>query len=256
MRVLTGPAAAAVRGLDGFRDIEWSALYCAPMTCRPAPGLVRTRQWKSPLLLDDVALAHPLLMLRHLAIGLQDEKPSDGISIRDRVELAMEHAIRIGLVTHSELRIRGSRSVGDRVLREVLDLRGDQTPEEPPTESYAETRALQILRSWGIGCFRQVWVYERGRPKHRVDLVIPFDQNASRPERLTSGFGLILEVDSREFHEGRFQEDHERQTTYDYLGLDWMSFTPTQLERRRNRERQAFETTFNRARNSHRLKSA
>jgi hypothetical protein len=42
--------------------------------------------------------------------------------------------------------------------------------------------------------------------------------------------GLLLEIDSREFHDGRFEEDHQRQTTYDLLGFWWTTFTPTQLE--------------------------
>jgi hypothetical protein len=251
MRVLTGPIAAAQHGLDGFRECAWPEMLCSPASQHPKSGVLRTRRWHDPMVVGDLTLAHPILILRHLANGLEEcgEQP-DGLSIRDRVEMAVEHALRLRLVTVADLQIRSSRSIGDRTLHEVMQLRGD----DPPTESYAETRAVQILRSWEIKCFRQLWIYERGRPKHRVDLVIPFDQKAKRPEVLTVDVGLLLEVDSREFHDGRFEQDHARQTTYDLLGFAWTSFTPTQLERQRNRERLALQGTLDRARRSVRSK--
>lgn len=59
--------------------------------------------------------------------------------------------------------------------------------------------------------------------------------------------GLVLEVDSREFHHNRFEEDHARETTYDLLGYSWMSFTPNQLEHSPARARAAFERRFEQA---------
>jgi hypothetical protein len=250
MHVLTGPAAAAQLGLDGFRDVAWPQLWCSPTSCRPAPHLIRTRHWQAPVLIGDILVAHPVLVVRHLGCVLSpSELPVDGLSARDRIELAVEHVLRLGLVTASDLKVRSSRSVGDQLLVEVLRLRGN----EPPSESYAETRAIQILRGWGITCWRQVWIYERGRRKHRVDLVIPFDQRAKRPELLTPDMGLLLEIDGREFHDGRFEEDHQRQTTYDLLGFWWTTFTPTQLEQQSARARSALETKLQRTRRNTQL---
>ncbi len=243
MRALTGPAAAAVLQLDGFRGIDWPLLWTSPSTCRAAPFLIRTRLWLSPTLVEHQLIAHPVLILRHLGEGLTlSSNSGDSISALERIELAVEHALRVGLVTLEELRIRSSRLMGDQLLHIVLAFRGD----EPPTESYAETRAVQTLRKWGLTCWRQMWLYEHGRRKHRVDLVIPFDQKMRRPSRLRPDLGLLFEVDSREFHEGRFEEDHARQTTYDLLGFEWVTFTPNQLEHQAGRARLALETRLNR----------
>ncbi len=75
------------------------------------------------------------------------------------------------------------------------------------------------MRGWDIRCWRQVWIYENGRAKHRVDLVIPFQHSAKRPELLTPDLGLLLEIDSREFHDGRFEQDHQRQVDVGRIGV-------------------------------------
>jgi hypothetical protein len=242
MRAKTGPAAAAALQLDGFRNIEWPEVWTSPSTCRAAPLLIRTRLWLEPTLVDGQLIAHPVLILRHLGEVLHRSKSTDRITALERIELAVEHALRTGLVTLADLQIRSSRLIGDQMLRDVLRIRGD----EPATESYAETRTVQILRNWGLTCWRQLWIYESGRRKHRVDLVIPFNQKMLRPARLQPHLGLLLEVDSREFHEGRFEEDHARQSTYDLLGFRWVTFTPNQLEHQTGRSRRSLETVFNR----------
>ncbi len=234
--VLTGPAVAALLGLDGFRDADWPPLWCAPATVRKQEGLVRIRSWREPTLVGDVRIAHPVLILRHLAEVVKD---------RDLVEFAVEHALREGLVTLEDLREPYGRLQGDELLRQVMLQRGG----EPAAESYAEVRTIQLLRSWGIECWRQLIIYENGRIKHRVDLVIPFDQRrdqragrrAERPERLRPDDGLLLEVDSQEFHVGKFEEDHRRQTTYDLLGFRWTTVTPNQLRDSPQRVRRAIE---------------
>ncbi len=236
--VLTGPAAAALLGLDGFRDIGWSALACAPHSVRVHPGVIRVRLWLEPLLVEDQLVAHPALVLRHLGEHAAElANQHDGIDALDRIELALEHALRIGIVTLDDLGCRKSRAVGDTILRQVLDRRED----EPPAESFAEVRAIQTLRSWGIRCWRQMPVVERGRMKHRVDLVIPYDQRRARPDRLRPADGLLLEIDSYEFHVGRFEEDHQRQTTYDLLGYRWTTVTPNQVRDSPQRVRRAIE---------------
>jgi hypothetical protein len=243
MRALTGPAAAALLQLDGFRDINWPSLWASPSTCRAAPGLIRTRLWLEPSMVEDLVVAHPVLVLRQLGDGLILKWPVfDKITPEERIELAVEHALRDGLVTLDELRIRSSRLVGDQMLHRVVLQRGD----EPATESYAETRAVQVLRGWGLRCWRQLPVYESGRLKHRVDLVVPFNQKMRRPSRLLPSMGVLFEVDSREFHEGKFEEDHARQSTYDLLGYDWISFTPNQLEYQQARSRRSLEAKLKR----------
>jgi hypothetical protein len=223
--VLTGAAAASLIGLDGFRDRDWRLLWCAPRTARRRAGVIRVRNWRNPQLVEGVRVAHVALVLRHLGHHAQELGGFEGLSARDRVELAVEQALREGWVSLPDLRESNSRLPGDVLLREVLALRGV----EPPAESYAEVRVIQVLRAAGIRCWRQFPIYERGRLKHRVDLVIPFDQHAPRPDRLSPRDGLLLEVDSREFHEGKFEQDHQRQTTYDLLGFAWTTVTPNQV---------------------------
>ncbi len=238
--VLTGAAAASLMGLDGFRDLTWDPLWCAPHSVRPQPNLIRVRAFGGTTVIGDQLVAHPVLVLRHLGeqgAELRSATQHDGVSPRDRVELALEHALREGLVTLEELRPTRSWSGGEVLLKEVLELRGD----EPAAESYAEVRVIQALRSWGIRCWRQMWIYEAGRLKHRVDLIVPFDQNAQRPERLKPNDGLLLEVDSQEFHVGKFEQDHQRQTTYDLLGFAWTTITPNQLRDSPTRVRRAIE---------------
>jgi hypothetical protein len=236
--VLTGAAGAAKLGLDGFRDIEWPALWCSPSTTRRQEGLIRTSKWMQPVLVDDQRVAHPVLILRHIGEQMKvlGSQP-DRLKALARIEYAVEHCLREGFVTLEDLHEPHGRGAGDQLLRELLYLRGD----EPAAESYAEVSAIQLLRSWGLHCWRQLAVTENGRIKHRVDFVIPFDQTRCRPTQLQPNDGLLLEVDSHEFHVGRFEEDHQRQTTYDLLGFRWTTVTPNQLRDSPNRVRRAIE---------------
>ena len=69
----------------------------------------------------------------------------------DLVELALESALRMGAVTESDLlalvRTLAPQRAGLAVLDEVLQRRGAGVP---ATESYLETRAVQVLRSGGL----------------------------------------------------------------------------------------------------------
>ena len=56
-RILTGPAAAALLGLDGYRDLDWPEMYCAPRSARTCPGLIRVRTWLPPSAVGDVLVA-------------------------------------------------------------------------------------------------------------------------------------------------------------------------------------------------------
>lgn len=126
----------------------------------------------------------------------------------------------------------GGSFAGDKALRRVLARR----PNEPPTESYAETRFWQFLRRNGFDAWRQVPIMDlSGRQVYRVDFVIYFYRRARRrprPRILTPADGLLAEVDSREFHQDAFERDHNRQSMYDALGYRSLMITPNQVERR------------------------
>jgi hypothetical protein len=212
IRALTGPCAAQLLQLDGFREGVWPVMWCAPNRSRQH-GVVRCRGWDEPSTVNDVPVALPSIVLRHLAAQpLLHTKLSD----HDLVELALEHCLR-------------TQDRGARILREVVSRR---PPGEPATESYAETRGIQVFRSVGLNPWRQMAIFDGVRLKHRVDFVIPAGQRKKRPQLLTPADGTLVEIDSREWHEGRFEEDHERQSVYDRLGYNWISLTPNQLESR------------------------
>jgi very-short-patch-repair endonuclease len=220
-RAMTGPAAAALRGLDGFRDETWLPLWCAPHHASSEPGIIRTRHFDRHLI-DGIPVAPVAVVLRHLH-GLPDAP----IPAMDRVELAVEHAIRRGDVTLDDLAAArsGGAHPGDHLLRAVLRRR----PDEPPTESYAETRFVQLARSAGISLWRQVEVVD-GRRRYRVDFVAPF-RARRRPSCLTPADGILIEIDGREFHDTRFEEDYRRRTSFEAMSFRWLAFTPVQVER-------------------------
>jgi hypothetical protein len=221
---LTGPAAAALMDLDGFRDLDWRPAWCSKHPRTPGPDVIQTRRWMAPFELHGHVVAHPALVLRHL--GRMDLRQSDRISTRDRVELALEHCLRDGLVRLADLRVGGGANSGDQLIREILRLRGF----EPATESYAETRWVQCLRAHGLRCWRQFPILDGQRILHRVDTVVPFNQRRRRPVLLLPSDGVLVEVDSRKFHEERFEEDHRRESNYDRLAFHWISLTPNQIE--------------------------
>jgi hypothetical protein len=221
---LTGPAAAALHGLDGYRNQSWPLTWCVPATTTNVPGAIRTRRWLDPVEIGAMPVAPVSTVLRHLHVT----ERRNGMSAVERAELALEHALRLEAVEAGDLSTPGSRCPGDRLLSDLLRRRDG----EPPTESYAETRAVQLVRSLGYRCWRQVPILDRSTVVHRVDLVLPF-RRLRRPDVLIPGDGLLVEIDSREFHERSFERDHRRQSTYDRLGHPWVSFTPTQVERDR-----------------------
>jgi hypothetical protein len=176
---------------------------------------------------EGLLLAPVPVVLRHLGTDPSIlQIPSERLSAQDRIEFAVEHALRDGLVSAAELLVSGGNHLGDAMLRSVVAKRGGQ----PPTESYAETQAVQLLRCLGWDCWRQVTIVGGGgRIVHRVDLVIPFDRKRCRPEVLRPADGLLVEIDSEQFHASNFEQDHKRQSTYDVLGYHWITVTPRQI---------------------------
>lgn len=245
---LTGPHAAALLGLDGYRDQSWPVQWCAPANGTAVPGIIRTRRWSEPLVIADWPVAPPALVLRHLGATPH----VDDITPVERVELAVEHALREGLVHLGDLRGRGRGQPGDVLLREVLRLRGD----EPPTGSYAETRALQLLRRHGWErLWRQVEIVDHQRLVHVVDFVVPYrlGPRKQRPAVFLPHHGLLVEVDGRGPHEPQFERDHRRQTTYDRMGYDWLSFTPNQFTHALATVLMALDRRYHKGRASHAL---
>ncbi len=224
---LTGPAAAAAYQLDGFREHDWPLLWCAPASSEPAPNVIRTRRWSMPSIVGDQILAPIDLVLRHLnAVDLAQYPKVDNLTPRDRVEFALEHALRDCRVDLEKLTFTGGPQLGSNALYQLLRMRGA----EPPTGSYFETQLLQFLRSLDLDPWRQVHIFERGKIKHRADFVVPYGPMLRRPKVILPHHGFIVEADSREWHEGKFLEDHHRNTTYDVLGYQHVEVTPQQLE--------------------------
>jgi hypothetical protein len=237
---LTGPSAAALYELDGFRNQAWPDLWCAPIGGESGDRIVRSRGWQPPAMLGDVPVCPLETVVRHLnAVPADLLGIADRLSPQDRVELAVEHALRLGVAVQPAL---GGRMPGDTLLRAVMATRGS----EPPTESYAETRAVQLLRTFGVRPWRQIPILENGRIVFRADFMIPFTPGR-RPEVIRPALGILVEVDGREVHEPQFERDHRRGSTYDALDFHWLSFTPTQVESSPKTVRNALAGAFRRA---------
>ena len=243
---LTGPYAAALLGLDGFRDLTWPLRWVTTRGGPKEPDVVRTRRWSAPTAVGGVSVAAPALVLRHLCDDpdlLQQAAKVDGLSPSDRIELALEHLLRQQLVRLRELQFRGGSHEGDKALRLVLALRGEQ----PPTESYAETRGAQLFRGFGWNVWRQMPILgHHGRILHRTDFVLSF-RLRKRPVVMRPSLGLLMELDSSEFHRNAFEKDHDRQSTYDSLGYHWVTLTPNQIEHSPQKVRLAVEGACERA---------
>jgi very-short-patch-repair endonuclease len=236
---MTGPYAAGVYGLDGFRDIDWPELWCAPIGGESGDRIVRTRRWDTPVDIADIRLCPIETVVRHLnAVPLDLSAAADRLAPVDRVELAVEHALRDGV----KVRAARGRGPGDKMLHEVLRRRGNVVP----TESYAETRAVQLLRTWDVVPWRQIPILRQGRIEFRADFMIPFKWQR-RPETIRSSMGLLVEVDSREFHAGQFERDQHRGAVYNELGYHWITVTPNQIEHEPALVRRSLAGALNRA---------
>ena len=235
--ILTGPAAAGLYGLDGFRDRLWPQRFTSKRN-GSRTDVLQTRIWLPHQMIGETPVAAMALVCRQLNSYPQDLLRLDDLSPLDRVELAVEHARRLGHVVEAA---KGGCQPGDVLLRLVRCLSGN----EPPTESYAETIGLQTLRSWGFSPWRQVLV-TLDKPR-RVDFVIPF-RKGHRPSLLRPSHGMVIEIDSKEFHADRFEEDHARWAALDRAEFHWMSITPNQITRSPQKVLAAIQGVLRRAR--------
>ena len=127
------------------------------------------------------------------------------LTAEDQVELAVECALHNKYTTVERLaelvRECGSRREGADLLRAVLARRPVGAA---ATESWLETRTVQVLRNAGIvGVERQVRMFDRhGGFIGRIDLKIG---------------GVIIECDGREFH-GDFELDRARWAALHAIG--------------------------------------
>jgi hypothetical protein len=218
--VITGEAAAALHGLDGFDP------GCVPVTIavghrsssHTAP---RRRLLLAPQRFGTVAVTavdETLLGLGAVA------RPRPGcraatevLGAVDLVELAVESALRSRLVTPSSLAdvidVAGTRP-GRRALAAVLARRGQHVP----TGSYLETRCVQVLRACGLDDFeRQVDLHDTEGWIGRVD----FHRD-----------GVVIEVVGKKWHEPRVDPDSHRYTRLCAAGYRPLLFTFTDIEHR------------------------
>ncbi len=221
---LTGPAAAALHQLDGFRDLNWPHHYTTPYSGHGAQGsshILRTRHWHPPSIIDEQPVAAMPLVLRHLNAFPHDlEGLPDGISPQDRVELSAEHVRRLG---HRIFVPHNAHGPGDQLLRVVRKLSGT----EPPTESYAETRFLQWCRTVDLHPWRQLVVIIHGK-KYRIDFGFSLGPR-HRPQPIRPHQLLFCELNSKGFHEGTFEQDSEKRNAFDRAGFHHIGITPNQV---------------------------
>ena len=144
-----------------------------------------------------------------------------GIYRKGMVELALENALRRGLVTEVELvltvkRLSRSGRSGGPILRELLAARA---PKQRPTESEVETRLLQAIRRHGLPApIAQHEVWDGFRKLGRVDFAYPDAR-------------VAIEYDSDEFHSGRAPTRRDRARRHELIAASWLPIDvgPTDL---------------------------
>jgi len=220
--VVCGPTAAALRDLDGFAPGCPITLAAEP-SAAAGPGIRRVQR------LDPVATVGGFP-----ATGIDETLLDLGTSLISRpgcagarqpldatelVELAVEDALRRGLTTidrlHAIVAAANRARPGRGVLAAVLTQRPTDTP---PTESYLETRCLQVLRHGGLPDFdRQVTIEDADGPIGRVDL---------------HRSGVVIELVGARWHLDRFDADHRRYARIASAGYCLLPFTFNDVEHR------------------------
>jgi very-short-patch-repair endonuclease len=211
-------SAAALLRLDGFAPGVVEITTGGRIRSRPGRVLVHHSSSLSEA--DVVAVdAIPTIRAARTLIDLAAVAPIE------RVELALEAALRRELVTVSELTERleltgrqGRRGAG-RMAR-LLERRGDKAS---PSESLLETRLIQLLRRAGLpDPERQFVLREHGTVIARVDFAYP-------------DWALAIEVDGYRWHSGyaAWQRELSRQNALVLRGWKVLRFTWDDVLRRR-----------------------
>lgn len=191
-----GQSAAASFDLDAFR------FGCVPLQiaiphdrgwCRhPKVQVVRTRCWAPPTMVADLPVQPVVDVLLSLGGHTRPRLPAAGCgwaaTVDELVELAVESALRRRLCHLDDLRNAAESAPKQRPgraqLARVLARRGDA----PPTESFLETRALQVLRRHGLP-----------EPERQVDV----GSRTSRIGRVDFRIGnVLIETDGHQWHDG------------------------------------------------------
>ena len=155
-------SAAALLGLDG---IDRGVVEATVTHGRVVPGWHVHRRDLAPPRMFTSGIPHtpPLRTVRDLCLVVDD----------DHLEMAMESALRLGLVTLKELAdlAREPRWKGVQRLRRLLA----QRPEgAPPTRSELETRFLQLVRPLPIAePVRGFKVFHHGEVVAELDVAFP-----------------------------------------------------------------------------------
>lgn len=223
---LARAAAAALHRLDAWEPPVPISVNVPITSGRRGPNLHRTRPIGAPTEVNGLPVTSIEQTLVELGADLDrrrlcfGERLGPWLAPLDLVELAVESALRRLLISEATLcELAGllpGRRPGLPVLAEVLRRR---PPGQPATESYLETRCVQVLRNAGLPTGqRQVRIFDDlGRFVGRVDF-----QLAPR---------VLLEVDGRTFHgAARHEEDRRRWTALSSLGYGLAVFTWQDIE--------------------------
>lgn len=166
---------------------------------RRGPDVCRSKTLEHVRTVNGLRVTGVTQTLIELGAGLLEVRSPGGHRLRaeDLVELALESALHQQLTTLEQitdlLDTVGPAHSGSAVLRRVLARR---PPGAAPTESWLETRSVQVLRAAGIVDFdRQVEIWTAtGERIGRVDLRY---------------FFVVIECDGREWHPD-FEADRQR----------------------------------------------
>jgi hypothetical protein len=213
--LVTGQAAAALYGLDGFDPGVSIAVQVARSTTAAHPGARRLRLLEPPEQVLGVWCTSPGETLLGLGADLAS-RPGCAAARRalpavDLVELALEAALRRELATPSGLADLAAAADGKRPGRDVLLEALARRPDQPPTESYLETRVVQVLRDAGLPSFdRQVELADDEGPIGRVDF---------------HRAGVVIEALGKAWHLSTFDPDNLRSSRLIAAGHLVLPFT-------------------------------
>lgn len=201
---VSGPTAAALHRLDGFGPPHVIDVH----TTRPLRSRSRLiRVHVTPYWMECDRVTAAGLAVTSISRTLIDLA---GISHGERVEIALEDALRRRLTTASTIAMRladlPSNQRGRTVLTRMLEQRGAS----PPADSGLEVKVARMLREWGYPPpIRQKVLDDDGRFVGRVDLVFPNRR-------------LVIEVDGFRHHDGRVVFDHDRARRNALVAMGWV----------------------------------